>query len=51
MIKRDVVIAALNGESVPYTPWDISFTLEAKEKLERHFGGGLSKELIAKVFN
>ena len=45
MTKRDVVIAALNGESVPYTPWDMDFTCEAREKLEQHFGENLSDEL------
>ena len=45
MIKRDVVTAALNGESVPYTPWHMGFTFEAMEKLKQHFGDELSREL------
>ena len=38
MLKRDVVKLALAGEEVPYVPWSCSFTLEAHEKLARHFG-------------
>lgn len=45
MTKGDIVAAALNGEKVPYTPWALSFTFEARKKLEQHFGSGLSKVL------
>jgi hypothetical protein len=45
MIKRDVVTAALNGESVPYTPWHMGFTFEAMEKLKQHFGDELPRKL------
>ena len=38
MTKREVIRATLNGEKPPYVPWSFSFTLEAREKLERHFG-------------
>lgn len=38
MTKRDVIIAALNGERVPYVPWSCGFTLEAWQKLVAHFG-------------
>jgi len=38
MMKRDVIRATLNGEKPPYVPWSFSFTLEALEKLVRHFG-------------
>jgi len=45
MTKRDVVIAALNGEEVPYTPWQLGFTFEALEKLKGHFGDNILKKL------
>ena len=38
MTKREVVRAVLNGERPPYVPWSFSFTLEAREKLVRHYG-------------
>jgi len=37
MTKRDVVRMVLNGKRPPYVPWSFSFTLEAKEKLIKHF--------------
>ena len=36
--KRDVVRLAMEGKYVPYVPWSLSFTKEALEKLERHYG-------------
>ncbi len=38
MTKRDVIHAVLNGERPPYVPWSFSFTLEARERLEAHYG-------------
>jgi uroporphyrinogen decarboxylase len=38
MTKRDVIHAVLNGERPPYVPWSFSFTLEARERLETHYG-------------
>jgi len=38
MTKREVVQTALDGRRPPYVPWSCGFTLEAREKLERHFG-------------
>ena len=38
MTKREVIRAILAGEKPPYVPWSFSFTLEAREKLVRHFG-------------
>jgi uroporphyrinogen decarboxylase len=38
MTKRDVVRMVLEGETPPYVPWSYSFTLEAREKLERYYG-------------
>lgn len=45
MTKRAVVTAALNGEKVPYTPWQMGFTIEAMEKLKLHFGDDLFQKL------
>ncbi len=38
MTKREVIKMVLDGERPPYVPWSFSFTLEAREKLVRHFG-------------
>lgn len=38
MSRRQVVIAALRGQPVPYTPWSFGFTQEAAQKLHQHFG-------------
>jgi len=38
MTKREIVVQALNHNPVPYVPWSFQFTLEAKEKLLKHFG-------------
>ena len=38
MTKRDVIKATLNGDKPPYVPWSFSFTLEARERLVKHFG-------------
>lgn len=39
MNKRDVVRLVLEGKRPPYVPWSMGFTKEAKEKLQRHYGG------------
>jgi len=39
--KRNVVKMVLNGEKPPYVPWSFGFTLEAREKLQKHFGDDL----------
>ena len=36
--KREVVIRALQGEAVPYTPWSFRFTKEPWGILQQHFG-------------
>jgi uroporphyrinogen decarboxylase len=36
--KREVILRALRFERVPYVPWQLSFTVEAAEKLGSHFG-------------
>jgi len=38
MTKREIIKATLKGEKTPYVPWSFSFTMEAHEKLTRHFG-------------
>jgi uroporphyrinogen decarboxylase len=36
--KRDVIRLVLEGGRPPYVPWSMGFTVEAKKKLERHYG-------------
>ncbi|MDA3800410.1 MAG: uroporphyrinogen-III decarboxylase-like protein [Kiritimatiellae bacterium] len=38
MNKRDVVKTVLRGETPPYVPWSMGFTLEAREKLVEYYG-------------
>lgn len=38
MQKREVIRLVLEGKRPPYVPWSMSFTKEAKEKLQRHYG-------------
>lgn len=38
MNKREVVIAALSGQPVPYTPWNFGFTEEPHRLLVSHYG-------------
>ena len=38
MDKRDVIRIALAGKRPPYVPWSMGFTLEAKAKLQAHYG-------------
>ncbi len=38
MTKREVIRCVLDGKQPPYVPWNLGFTKEAREKLERHFG-------------
>lgn len=38
MNKRDVVGTVLRQEKPPYVPWNFSFTVEALDMLERHYG-------------
>lgn len=37
MNKRQVVRLAIEGREVPYVPWHCTFTIEAAEKLKKHF--------------
>lgn len=36
--KRQVIQTVLEGKIPPYTPWSFGFTVEAKQKLQAHFG-------------
>jgi uroporphyrinogen decarboxylase len=36
--KREVVQMVLEGQKPPYVPWSFGFTVEAKHKLQQHFG-------------
>jgi len=36
--KREVVRRVLEGKRPPYVPWSMGFTVEAKAKLQEHFG-------------
>ena len=38
MSKREVVRLVLDGKRPPYVPWNIGLTVEARQKLEQHFG-------------
>ena len=45
MTKREVYKLALTHRRVPYVPWQIGFTQEAKQKLFAHYGVGDAVEL------
>lgn len=36
--KRNIIRMVLDGRRPPYVPWSMGFTLEARQKLQRHFG-------------
>ena len=38
MTKREIIKMVLDGKKPPYVPWHFQFTIEALEKLEKHFG-------------
>jgi len=38
MTKREVIRTVLEGGKPPYVPWSFSFTLEARERLVKHYG-------------
>ncbi len=46
MNKRDVIRLALDGQRPPYVPWSFGFTVEAKAKLEVHFGTTDLEEIL-----
>lgn len=45
MTKRDVIHQVLQGQRPPYVPWSYSLTLEARQKLEAHYGGDVQDHL------
>jgi uroporphyrinogen decarboxylase len=45
MDKRTVIKKALEWEPIPYVPWNINFTIPAKEKIEARFGNGDADDL------
>ena len=46
MIRREVVKIALAGKEPPYVPWSFSFTHEAEEKLQEHYGTRELEEVL-----
>jgi len=38
MTKRDVIRLVLEGKRPPYVPWSIGLTIEARQKLQTHYG-------------
>lgn len=38
MTPRQIVRTVFQGGRPPYVPWHCSFTLEARQKLQEHFG-------------
>ncbi|MBN1641817.1 MAG: uroporphyrinogen-III decarboxylase-like protein [Anaerolineae bacterium] len=38
MIKREVVRRAIDGQRPPYVPWQVGLTIEARQKLQAHYG-------------
>lgn len=37
MTQRQIIKLVLDGERPPYVPWDLKFTVGARQKLEEHF--------------
>lgn len=46
MDKRSLVKAALDWKRPPYVPWNLNFTLPAREKLQAHYGKCNLEEVI-----
>jgi uroporphyrinogen decarboxylase len=38
MTKREIIKKVINHEQPPYVPWAFKFTIEARQKLEAHWG-------------
>lgn len=38
MTKREAIKTVFDGRRPPYVPWSFSFTIEARERLVKHFG-------------
>jgi uroporphyrinogen decarboxylase len=50
MNKRQVVKLAVEGHKVPYVPWHCTFTVEAAEKLQKHFGNDDLEQVLDNHF-
>ena len=50
MTKRDIIRLIFDGGRPPYVPWHFRFTLPAREKLQRHFGGADLEEALDNHF-
>ena len=46
MTRREVIKTALAGKEPPYVPWSFSFTHEAAEKLQEHYGTKELEEIL-----
>jgi uroporphyrinogen decarboxylase len=46
MTRREVVRSVLEHRRPPYVPWSFGFTVEAREKLEAHFGSDRLGEVL-----
>ncbi len=51
MNKREVCLAAIAGREVPYTPWNISFTYEARGTMMAYYGCKSAVELDERIGN
>jgi len=43
--KREIVKMVLDGERPPYVPWHMGFTVEARARLQAHYGADLEEVL------
>ena len=50
MDKREVVRMVFEGSRPPYVPWHFTFTQEARQKLEAHFGEGNLEQALDNHF-
>jgi uroporphyrinogen decarboxylase len=46
MTKREIIKMVLDGRRPPYVPWSFGFTVEAKAKLQQHFGSVDLEEVL-----
>nr|WP_320120442.1 uroporphyrinogen decarboxylase family protein [uncultured Marinifilum sp.] len=44
MTKKEVIKMVLDGKKPPYVPWDCKFTIEALEKMKKHYGEDVDVE-------
>jgi uroporphyrinogen decarboxylase len=50
MDKRTVIKRVLEWEETPYVPWNVNFTIPAKEKFETHYGKGDADDIAGNHF-